>query len=164
MIKKRKSHAFGKDIYLLGRTADGTNYWLEEAKWDCDWYWGGGYVETYTNNTNPARARDIESHQHFDSLFFKKANMHGHKAFTEFFEETPFTDKEIWQICDLMKSFYIASEFAAMVHTGGANYTENPVREILKSDIMYKTINELQIPAIMESLYEILSGEEKADV
>ena len=164
MIKKRKSHAFGKDIYLLGRTADGTNYWLEEAKWDCGWYWGGGYVVTYTNNTNPSRAKDLQSHQHFDGLFFKKANMHGYDAFVDFFEETPFTEKEIWKICELMKSFYIAREYADMVCRGGAHYTDNPAKEFIKSDIIYKTINELQIPAIMESLYEILSGEVKTNV
>ena len=28
-MKKQKSHAFGKDIYLLGKDSDGTLYWLK---------------------------------------------------------------------------------------------------------------------------------------
>ena len=83
-MKKQKSHAFGKDIYLLGKDSDGTMYWLEAARWDCKWYWGFGYVETYTNNNHTSRSRDISSHQHFDSLFFNK-NKDGHTAFKEFF-------------------------------------------------------------------------------
>ena len=41
---KRKSFAFNKDIYFLGTDKNGVNYWLEAAKWNCGWYWGGGYV------------------------------------------------------------------------------------------------------------------------
>ena len=28
-LKKQTSHAFGKDVYLLGNNADGVAYWLE---------------------------------------------------------------------------------------------------------------------------------------
>lgn len=155
---KRKSHAFGKDVYFLGQDAEGINYWLEEAKWDCDWYWGGGYVETYTNNAYPSMSRDITSHSHFDSLFFNKANKNGHDTFVEFFVTTPFTDKEIWKICELMKSFYIARQYSDMLYCGGAHYTSNPVSEIIKSGEEYKRINEVIIPNIMQALYDILKG------
>ena len=49
-MKKQTTTAFKKKIYLLGADAEGTKYWLEAPSWDCDWYWGFGYVETYTNN------------------------------------------------------------------------------------------------------------------
>lgn len=156
-LRKRKSHAFDKDIYLLGKDADGILYWLEEAKWDCDWYWGGGYVETYTNNEYPSMSRDITSHSHFDSMFFKNKNLNGYDAFTSFFEETPFTEKEIWKICELMKSFYIAREYSDMLHCGGAHYTSNPAKEIIMNDEEYKRINNVVIPRIMQELYATLS-------
>ena len=47
-LKKRKSHAFGKDCYLIGRDKYGDLIWLEAAKWDCEWYWGFGYTHTGT--------------------------------------------------------------------------------------------------------------------
>ena len=155
-MNKRTSNAFGKIIYLLGKDENGILYWLQQATWDCDWYWGGGYVETYTNNEYPHLAKDIDSHQHFDGLFFK-GNKNGYDAFKEFFVETPFTDKEIWKICELMRSFYIAREYSDMIHRGGAHYTSNPVSEIIKNDAEYERINKVVIHAIMQSLYEILS-------
>lgn len=159
-MKKETRHAFGKDIYLLGTDANGVKYWLEQAKFDCDWYWGGGYVETYTNNNRPERARDINSHQHFDGLFFK-GNTDGHTAYKAFFTETPFTDSEIWKICELMKSFYIAREYSDMIYRGGAHYTKNPAKETIKNETEYKRINETVIPSIMQELYKILGGVEK---
>lgn len=159
-MKKRTTRAFGKKVYLLGQDADGTKYWLEEARWDCDWYWGGGYVETYTRNNSPERSRDIKSHQHFDGLFLNK-NKNGKDMFCEFFKETPFTDSEIWKICELMRSFYIAREYSDMIHRGGAHYTTNPASDVIKSQDEYERINKKVIPAIMQELYKILAGDEE---
>lgn len=156
-MKKQKNHAFGKDIYLLGKDNDGILYWLESASWDCGWYWGGGYVETYTNNEHPERARDINSHQHFDGLFFNK-HTDGHTAFKEFFNETPFTDSEIWKILELMKAFYTAREYSDMIHRGGAHYTTNPAKEAIQNPGEYERINKKMIPAIMQEVYKIMEG------
>ena len=155
-LRKQRSHAFDKNIYLLGKDADGILYWLEEAQWDCDWYWGGGYIETYTNNERPGMSRDITTHSHFDSMFFNNRRLNGHDAFTSFFEETPFTDKEIWQICELMKAFYIARQYSDMLCCGGAHYTSNPSKDIIQNEEEYQRINKKVIPDIMKSLYEIL--------
>lgn len=157
-MDKRKSNAFGKDIYLLGQDHDGINYWLEAARWDCGWYWGGGYVETYTNNANPARAYDINSHSHFDSMFFNKPGKHGFDVFNEFFAEHPFTEREVWKICELLKSFYTARQYSDMLHTGGAHYTTNPAADVIKAGDEYNRINNDVIPAIMSELYKILEG------
>ena len=80
-MEKRSTVAFRKRVYLLGKDGEGVAYWLESASWDCDWYWGGGYVKTYTQNDYPELSRDIDSHQHFDGLFFK-SNKNGFDAFT----------------------------------------------------------------------------------
>lgn len=156
-MQKQKTTAFGKDIYLLGADKDGILYWLEEATWDCGWYWGGGYVETYTNNKYPHISMDVTSHQHFNSLFFNRYK-NGFDMFREFFTETPFTDKEIWIICELMKSFYIARGYSDMVYRGGAHYTRNPVADIIKSENEYNRINQIVIPGIMKELYAVLSS------
>ena len=155
-MNKRTTNAFGKVIFLLGADENETLYWLEQATWDCDWYWGGGYVETYTNNNFPSMSRDVKSHSHFDHMFFK-GNKHGFDMFKEFFVETPFTDKEIWQICELMKSFYIAQRYSDMLYVGGAHYTTNPARETIMNEAEYNRINKVVIPEIMKNLYNILT-------
>ncbi len=59
-MQKQMDHAFNKDVYLLGKDSEGISYWLEAPSWDCGWYWGFGYVETYRSNRKPSTARDIE--------------------------------------------------------------------------------------------------------
>lgn len=156
--KKYKMHKFGKDCYLLGQDYDGINYFLEAASWNCGWYWGGGYVETYTNNRNPICPKDIASHQHFDSMFLN-GNANGYDKFVGFFAKTPFTKNEIWKIMELMKSFYVARHYSDMLHTGGAHYTENPAKGKIQSKTEYDRINNKVIPSIMKELYLILGGE-----
>lgn len=157
-MKKRMVEAFGKNVYLLGADEEGTLYWLEEGTWDCDWYWGIGYVETYTNNMNPHLAWDISSHQHFDSLFFNGLS-HGFDNFKSFFVDTPLSDKEIWQLMEIMKSLYTLRKYSDMLHRGGAHCTTNPCSDLIKNDTEYDRINKTVIPALLEQLYKLL-GEE----
>lgn len=148
----------GKKYYLLGEDVDGERYYLEEAHWDCGWYWGGGYIETFTNHKNPAMSKDISSHQHFDGLFLNNPRLNGFDAFKMLFKETPFTDKELWVILELMKSFYTARNYSDFLHIGGAHYTTNPCKGTIVNDEEYTRINASVIPALMEELYKILGG------
>lgn len=91
-MKKKISRAFNKNVYLLGKDTHNTYYWLEEPRWDCGWYWGFGYIETYTYNKRPDLSRDISSHQHatnFMSKWFIEWN--GSKPILK---ETTFSEKE----------------------------------------------------------------------
>lgn len=146
----------GKKYYLLGADRGGIKYWLEEGHFDCEWYWGFGYVETFMCNDNPTLSRDISSHSHFDIMFFNRKR-NGFDEFSAFFEETPLFRDEIWRFIELMKSFYTAREYSDMIFRGGSHYTQNPACEIIKSETEYKRINEVVIPAIMEEVYKLLS-------
>ena len=160
-MKKQIITVFGKDHYLLGADASGTKYYLQKATFDCGWYWGGGYVETFTNNRNPEKSRDISTHQHFDSLIFNRKG-NGFDNFKAIFVNNPFTDSEIWMICELMKTFYIMREYSDCIYRGSANYSSNPVINTIKSDSEYKRINDIVIPELWEKLYSILGGVENA--
>ena len=155
-MEKRKSYVFGKDVYLLGKDKEGTLYWLNEASWDCDWYWGLGYIETYTNNKHPGRSKDINSHQHFDSLFFNGTN-NGFDNFKNYLTETPFNDNEIWRIMEIMKTLYTLREYSETLYRGGSHYTSNPCKDIIKNDNEYNRINKVVIPTLNKELYRILS-------
>jgi hypothetical protein len=151
-MEKKKSHAFGKDTYLLGKGKDGNYYWLEEGKWDCNWYWGIGYVKTYKDILNPNMAKDISSHQHWDGLFPT------YDKFNDFFEETVLNDKEKWKLLELMKAIYIARHYSDMLYIGGAHYTNNPCKEDIHNEDEYNRINKVMIPKMLEKVYEILSN------
>jgi len=158
-MEKIKTTAFGKKVYLIGKDKEDTFYWLEEGKFDCGWYWGFGYVETYTRNECPSLARDINSHSHFDGMFLNGKN-NGYDKFKNFFAKTVLTDGEIWKLVELMKSFYIARNYSDMLHSGGAHYTTNPAAEIIKSPTEYDRINKIVIPAIIEEVYKLLTPEQ----
>lgn len=155
-MEKRTTEAFGKEIYLLGEDKNGILYWLEAPSWDCGWYWGCGYVETYTNNTNPSIARDINSHQHFDGLFFNK-NKNGFDTFEEFFADSTVSDKELWTLLELMRTIYTLKETAEVLGRGGSYYTANPCKEIVTNHEEVKRINEVVLPALFNEVRNLLS-------
>lgn len=149
-MKKEVITRNGKKQYLLGRDSVG-KVWLEEARWDCGWYWGLGYVKMFGKH---------ECHTHFDSQFFNSGK-NGYDRFKEIMTETTLSDKELWQLLELMKSAYLARNYSDMLYIGGAHYTENPCKETIKNEAEYKRINEEVIPAIMNKVYELLTPEEK---
>lgn len=148
-IEKVTSHAFGKDVYLLGIDKEGIAYWLEQPTWGC------GYVETYTNNLDPNKARDINSHQHFDGMFLDK-NMFDY--WHEFFDESTLNDEEIWQLWDYMKSIYTLKATAELVGRGHSHVTEKSKCEAVKDTELCKRINEEMLPALFERVKRLLTN------
>jgi hypothetical protein len=147
MITKQTSRAFGKDIYLLGRDADGTTYWLEAPTWDCGWYWGFGYVETYTNNLHPEFALDISSHQHATHEFFESGTI----------TDWTVSDKELWEIRELFAQFYTLRKTAEYFDQGKANVGNTSV-PLWKNPELVDEINNVRIPLISTQILEILSA------
>jgi len=157
-MEKKTTFAFNKNIYLIGTNNDGENVWLEAPSWDCDWYWGFGYLETYTNNDNPARSRDIASHSHFSQFF--KARENGYDAFKHYFKDTVLSDSELWQLLDLMKTFYTLKEMAEIMYRGHSNYTERVSVNIKDMDA-YNHINKDLIPQITKAILALLTPKNK---
>lgn len=159
LISKKTNNAFGKKIFLLGRDAEGINYWLEEAKWDCGWYWGFGYVETYTNNKNPNLSKDIESHSHIDSSFMGQIrDKYVHNIFdAPTLVETTFTEKEGWLLSELFKTYYNLRKSAEVFDRGSSHVTENPLSDDIKDDKIVHKINTYLLPKIFDKIYEILT-------
>lgn len=123
-MKKQEINKFGKH-YLLGiRKEDNQKIWLADFEWACDWYWGGGYLHAFTNNNNPTASRDISEHFHWDSSV-KDSNKNAFDWFMSYFSESVLTENKVWQLCDLMKSFYTFREVAEIYHTGNSHYTSN---------------------------------------
>lgn len=161
-MKKQSFEWHSKKYFLLGIDKNGIKYYLQETQWDCGWYWGGGYIETFSNNRCPNLSKDINSHNHFDNMFFNKP-VNGYDAFYAFFVNTPLLNKEVWTLCELMKSFYTAREYSDMIYRGGANYTTNSLKDTIKNDTEYDRINKTVIPAINEAIEKLLSGDDDND-
>ena len=155
-LEKKTMTAFNKKIFLLGQDKEGTNYWLEAPSWDCGWYWGFGYIETYTNNRNPGMAKDINSHSHFDSMFMNGPE-NVRDQFKNFFVKTTLTDDEIWELCDYMKTFYTLKTFAELFRRGYSYYTERAKVEGLIQVEQVDQINKVHLPEIFQRIEKLLS-------
>jgi hypothetical protein len=170
MLNKRKSHAFGKDIYLVGKDKDGKFVWLEAPVWDCGWYWGFGYMETYTNNRSPENSRDIQSHSHwsgfvgkvehydFDKKSFVLGEYRHHINESDLMAETVLTEKESWLLSDLMQSFYSLKEAAEVLGRGDSHLTTDS-RATVKDTEMGEKINKIILPKLFKEVLTILSPE-----
>ena len=151
-ISKKTINRFGEH-YLLGIDADGVKHYLEKPSFDCGWYWGFGYIHTFTNNNAPEKSRDISHHYHFKN-FAKNGMYDGIKsAFVSFVLD----DKELWTLCELMKTAYIMREYADTLYRGGAHYTTNPCKDLIKNDDEYNRINKVVLPAIFEQVKKLLT-------
>ena len=162
IMEKEKSHVFDIDIYLLGSFNNGERFWLEAAKWSCDWYWGFGYIETYTNNKNPAKARNITSHQHYNDLCSCRIEREDYSGeYLDFLSENKniskcvLTKSEQWQLSDLMKSFYTLRDTAEIMHSGYSGLISNTDIN-LKDMELYTHINKVLMPKIFQAVYALL--------
>jgi len=172
-IKKQVSHAFGKDVYLVGEDKDGIKYWLEAPKWVCDWYWGFGCIETYQRNRVPSDANDIDSHQHFSGFvgqqekydFEKRAFVKSdyvHNIYdNSFFTKLTFDKKQGWELSELFSQFYLLQKMAGYCHKKpipGSNLTT--VERVDNSESIagwYNEINTVMIPKITAEIIKILT-------
>lgn len=136
-MKKRKSFAFGKDIFLLGLNEYNEPCWLEAPSWDHGWYWGFGYVEVYTNKLKPSKSRDIDSHSHLDGLKLNKSVLN---------------ESELKEFNALKDQFYKLKKEAHLLHVGYYGYER---KEINKEEA--KNINENLLPPIMERMMQLLT-------
>lgn len=156
---KQKRFAFNKTIFYLGKDKDGANRWLEAPSWDCGWYWGYGYIETYTNNESPERSRDINEHTHFDCLFLN-GNKCAFDMFKEFFTSTPLNDDEIWTLCDYMMTFYTLRKTAELYRYGYSYQTEKAKLDIIKNKEQENTVNKILLPELFKHIEALLTPKE----
>lgn len=142
--------------FLLGVTKDNEKVYLKKASWDCDWYWGFGYVEVYSQH-----GVHLE-HTHFDSLFLKSCEFV--EGFKKYFKETTLNNDEIWALLGYMKEFYIMREYAELLQYGNhitskaKNIIEDKNEEENKKEI-YR-INKIILPELFEKIYKLLIEEE----
>jgi len=168
LIKKKVDEdQSGKKVYLLGKDKSGDYVWLEAPSWDCNWYWGFGYIERYFDNKRPSKAEDISSHSHWDSEII--GNIEGeyrhHLNTNPNIVESVLTDAESWKLAELMKSYYILKETADFFKHGGSHLSENPLKNFLlifnKNEELTKKINEVLLPAIFKEIDELLTPKQK---
>ena len=157
----RKTTRQGDKFALLGKKSNGDKVYLQKASYDCDWYFGFGYIAVFEENRS-----EQSTHTHWDSYFTGSSHVEPNHIKEEF-EETPFTDKELWVLCDLMKTFYSLKETSGIYNRGNSHLTgethgmiENEEMKQKVDRDTYKVIHEVQdlvgfeAPALIKSIPE----------
>ena len=119
--------------------AEGVIY-LTPPRWECDWYWGWGYIgnQSYTSHLNHIdRYRNI------------------YDAMKAYFTDIPLSDKDLWTFSELVTTFYALKKVAAIYNTGGSHYSTNPMAHILKDKDRCNHINQVLLPAIFVEAYKL---------
>lgn len=156
LCKKEVKEVFGKKNYLIGER-NGVKIWLEEASWDCGWYWGFGYIEEYNK-----RYTDINSHTYFSNYF---CNSNCIEEFKKDFDKITLNDSELWKLFEYMKQFYIIREYSDLLCRSGANYTTvNNLQKFDKDNKKeYERINKIVLPNLFKHIENILKETEEED-
>lgn len=146
-----------KKQILLGYV-DKKPIYLTAPKWECNWYWGFGYLG------------NVDSHYHIDGLTtqetfnnekkcFETWRGHLFDGFKRHFDKGTFivnNDNDLWKLCELFQSYYELSRIAEVFGRGGCNYTTNPCSEYIIDKTKAKEINEVILPQIFDEIYKIL--------
>ena len=135
------------DKICLGKV-EGEKIYLSPPSWDCEWYWGFGYLG------------NSSCHYHLDGLSNDK-NLFD--ALQEHFGNT-FLIKEnedIWTFCELVQTFYSLKETAEVLRRGGSHYTNNPLKKIITDKKKVDEINNKILPLLFDEIYKILNKYDK---
>ncbi len=138
----RNTTIFKKNIFI--GTKDNDKEYLIAPSWDCEWYWGFGYL------------RGKRIHHHVNTIN-KDKNLFD--SIKEYYGETlnkKLKDNEtLWKFCELMQTFYILKDTAGLLHRGGSHYTTNPLSEQLKNPGERARINEVLMPLVFDEIYKL---------
>ena len=133
-------------IFLGKRKQDNRRIYLSAPSWDCDWYWGFGYLG------NSREHYHLEDYQAENGV---KRNVNMRDALLEDYKLNLKIHKNLWVFCELSKTAYILNKAAKVYYFGSTNYTTNPCAEFVKNENEYRRINWVVLPKIFDTMHEL---------
>lgn len=142
MLNDRMAH-LPKSLYIGNN--DGQRIYLTRPSFDCNWYWGFGYL----GNRN--------CHYHLDGIA-KGENINFYDALKKHFGASFIVKGDaVWKFAEIVLTIYTLKKTAELFHLGGSHMTTNPAADTLKAKSDWeKEINEVLIPRQVEELYKLL--------
>jgi len=137
----------------IGKLEDsGESVFLEKHNWDCDWYWGFGYLETR------------HSHFHFESMVPNKSDK-SYLIFDLGYKAKLNLDPKLngWVLMELFAQAYTLKHVAELYHRGCAGIGDAKGLGIKKDREKAKEINS-ELEAVLDNIWkyvvEFLKGDE----
>lgn len=127
-------------IYL-GRNQHNQTIYLSPPSWNCNWYWGFGYLG------------NSATHYHLSSLATDCNLFDGIKR--EFPNFNKLDDATLWTFCELVQTAYTLKQTAEVLGRGGSNYTANPLKDLIRDPDYVAKINRALLPSIFAEIYSL---------
>lgn len=134
-------------VYLGTDRQTGYKVFLKGFAWDCNWYWGGGYLRCNYKNGKQA------IHTHFNCVFLD--GVAHWKDLNYFLLDVQFDSAQWWRIKDLYKQFYTLTKAAEVFQYGGHCTLEDRSRYELCPAMAYTINHHIEyviIPEIKKAL------------
>jgi hypothetical protein len=148
---------FPKRVYLGNNS--GERIYLSAPSWDCEWYWGFGYLG---NNRCHYHVDGLKNPTWFDfeKSCWQSEHLNLFDGFKKHFGDSlVIKDAQLWTLCELFESFYALRKAAEVLGRGGAHYANNPAKETIKNPTEVERINKIVLPKIFREIYKILRPE-----
>lgn len=142
----RNTTKFNEKVFI--GEADGLNEYLARPSWDCDWYWGFGYLQ---NEDIHHHVNNIDNNKNiYDALISYYGDTLNPKL-------TANDNKNLWVFCELMATFYTLKKTAEVLGRGGSHYTNNQIKDLIINNNEVKRINEIIMPALFDEIYKLFN-------
>jgi len=132
-------------VFFGTRKSDNIRIYLSKPSWDCNWYWGFGYLG------------NKDEHYHL-SGYADARNINMYDALEQDYDLNPKIKEKLWDFCELVKTAYALKETAEVLGRGGSHYTKNACASVIKNPEEVTRINEVVLPSIFEQLNLIYEG------
>lgn len=140
---------------LLGYNNNEPIY-LSPPSWDCNWYWGFGYIGNKNCHYHIDGLTKIETYNQ-DAKAFTTKSVNLYDGFIEHFGNTlKVRSSDLWTLVELFSTFYKLKEIAEVLGRGGSHYTNNPCKDLIINKEEVNRINNIVLPQIFEEIYKIL--------
>jgi hypothetical protein len=168
MLNKQRLKVQQENAYFLGINQENERVYLRLPSFDCGWYWGCGYISTYSGYKNTEA--NFSMHTHFKGYIIDKQEIYNSEKQTfvsgeykhhlnEVLKETVLNDSESWVLSELIETMELLKSMLEFHHIGGTHKTENPLKDLFKDIDKYKQICEVLLPKVFVEIDRILKSE-----
>ena len=149
-------------VFFGTRKSDNKRIYLNKPSWECDWYWGFGYLGNkdehyHLSNYQTEQVVFTDDKGKF-RVITEQRNINMYDALLKDYTLNENINANLWDFCELVKTAYALKETAEVLGRGGSHYTKNTCASVIKNPDEVKRINEVVLPAIFEQLNQIFEG------
>jgi hypothetical protein len=141
-----------KRLFFGTRRYDNADIYITKPSFDCDWYWGFGYLG------NEDEHYHLSFYQRDPADYSRIRNINMRDALLQDYDLAPPIRTHLWTFCELTRSIYILKESAELFHRGGAQYAPNPLRDRLFDESLYEKLTFDLLPVLCQEFWNLVQG------